>query len=123
MCLNMKADNYILSLCNIIFICLVVAIYSLSGFFTKQASLCEFLSLNYFANLCGVVMTLAVYAVLWQIILKRVPLSKAYMFRSLGVIYGIAIAAFFFKEEITKTNLWGSVIVLLGLLILLSDSK
>ena len=45
------------------------------------------------------------------------------MFRSLGVIYGIAIAAFFFKEEITKTNLWGSVIVLLGLLILLSDSK
>lgn len=112
-----------ISIGNALFLCAVVAVYSMSGLFTKQASNCDFLSFPYLGCLFGVVLILAVYAVLWQIALKHVPLSQAYLFRSLGIIYGLALAAFVFKETITWTNLLGGIVVLFGLIILLSENK
>ena len=53
--------------------------------------------------------------------LKKVPLNKAYLFRSLGVVYGLAIAYFVFRESITWGNLLGGGIVLGGLLVLMSE--
>ena len=64
---------------------------------------------------------LGTYAILWQMALKKVPLNKAYLFRSLGVVYGLAIAYFIFCESITWGNLLGGGIVLGGLLILMTD--
>lgn len=66
----------------------------------------------------AVVGVLGIYAVLWQMILKRVPLSVAYPFRSLGVVYGLAIAGFAFHEPITWQNLLGGAIVMFGLFIM-----
>lgn len=106
---------------NALFLCIVVAVYSMSGLFTKQASYYDFLSLPYLCCLIGVVLVFAIYAVLWQVALKRVPLSQAYLFRSLGVVYGLALAAFVFNESITWTNMIGGLIVLVGLVILLSE--
>ena len=110
-----------ISIANALFLCLAVAVYSSSDFFTKLASDYEFLSLPYLSCLAGVVIVLGIYAVLWQMVLKRVPLNQAYLFRSLGVVFGMAIAFFAFHETITLQNLLGATIVLLGLLILLSD--
>lgn len=103
---------------NFLFLVFVVAVYSASFFFTKQASSFEILSLAYTLCLYGVVFVLLCYAVLWQIALKRVPLSQAYSFRSLGIVYGLAIAYFAFHEDVTWQNLIGAIIVLSGLLII-----
>lgn len=100
------------------FIAFAVAVYSISSIFTKTASTCIFLSLHYIACLFGVVAVLGIYAVLWQIILKRVPLSQAYPFRSLGVVYGLVIAGFVFGEEVTVMNMLGGGLVLVGLLLM-----
>lgn len=108
---------------KVIMPCIAVAIYSLSGFFTKLASRCEFLSLPYLTFLFCVLVVLGCYAVLWQMILKRIPLSRAYMFRSLGVIYGLLIACFAFGERITTPNILGCTTVMLGLRVLLSESS
>ena len=123
MIMHSESEKQRISTSNAFFICLVVAVYSLSGVFTKQASKYDFLSLPYLGCLLGVVSVFAIYAVLWQIALKRVPLSRAYLFRSLGVIYGLALAAFVFNESISWTNLLGGLIVLFGLIILLSEGK
>ena len=95
----------------------------MSDLFSKLASGCEFMSSLYIVYLLGAVFVLGLYASFWQVILKKIPLNRAYMFRSLGVIYGLAIAFLVFHENITWLNILGSALVLLGLLILLSDSK
>ena len=101
-----------------LFLCLAVAVYSLSGFFTKLASGYDFLSVPYVACLSGVVFVLGIYAVLWQMALKKVPLNQAYPFRSLSVVFGLAIAYFAFYEVVTWQNLAGGALVLLGLLVM-----
>ena len=107
-----------LTISSVLFLASSVAIYSSSGIFTKLASQYGFLSTTYMFCLCGVVVVLGIYAVLWQVALKRVPLSMAYPFRSLGVVYGLAIAGFAFHEEVTVQNLLGGAIVLVGLLLM-----
>ena len=108
-----------LSVRNILFLCFAVAVYSASGFFSKLASRYDFLSFSYLLCLGGVVLVLGTYAILWQMALKEVPLNKAYLFRSLGVVYGLALAFFVFQETITWGNLLGGGIVLGGLLVLM----
>ena len=103
-----------------LFLAFAVAVYSSSGFFTKLASQYEFISTTYILCLFGVVVILGTYAVLWQIALKRVNLNQAYLFRSLGLIYGLCIAYFAFHESISWQNVLGALIVLFGLLLLLS---
>ena len=110
-----------LSVGDIFFLCFAVAVYSASGLFSKMASRHGFLSLPYLLCLGGVIFVLGTYAILWQMALKRVPLNKAYLFRSLGVVYGLAIAYFVFQETITWGNLLGGGIVLGGSLVLMSE--
>jgi len=103
---------------NILLLLVAIAVYSASNYFTKQASNHVFMSLVYMLCLIGVVGVLGCYAVLWQIALKRIPLSQAYPFRSLSIVFGLAIAYFAFHEVVTWQNLIGCLIVLLGLLII-----
>ena len=110
-----------LSVRNILFLCFAVAVYSASGFFSKMASRYDFLSFSYLLCLGGVVFVLGSYAILWQMALKKVPLNKAYLFRSLGVVYGLAIAFFVFHESITWGNLLGGGFLLGGLLVLMGE--
>lgn len=119
MCIEAKQQSTI-SARNALFLCIVVAVYSLSGIFTKQASTYEFLSIPYLGCLLGVILVFAAYAVLWQMILKRVPLSVAYPFRSLGVVYGLAIAGFAFHEPVTWQNMFGGAIVIFGLYVMMT---
>ena len=112
-----------LSVRNILFLCFAVAVYSASGFFSKMASRYDFLSCPYLLCLGGVVLVLGTYAILWQMALKEVPLNKAYLFRSLGIVYGLAIAYFVFQETITWGNLLGGGIVIGGLLVLMSEKN
>ena len=110
-----------LSILNALFLTLSIAVYSSADFFSKLASGYDFLSLPYICCLGGVIIVLGIYAVLWQMALKRVPLNQAYLFRSLGVVFGLAIAHLAFHESISWQNLLGAAIVLCGLLILLSE--
>lgn len=110
-----------LSIANALFLSLSIAVYSSADFFSKLASGYDFLSLPYICCLGGVIIVLGIYAVLWQMALKRVPLNQAYLFRSLGVVFGLAIAYLAFHESISWQNLLGAAIVLCGLLVLLSE--
>ena len=82
----------------LIYIVLIGAIfiYTTSGVFSKLASQQNFASLLYIAFLCGSVAVLGIYAVLWQQIIKRMPVGDAYLFKGTG---GIA-----YTQKVDKTD-------------------
>lgn len=61
---------------------------------------------------------IGIYAVLWQMVLKRVPLSAAYMMKSVTVIYGMMIASQLFGEHISIKNLAGCALIIAGIALL-----
>ena len=101
----------------LIYIVLIGAIfiYTTSGVFSKLASQQDFASLLYLAFLCGSVAVLGIYAVLWQQIIKRMPVGDAYLFKGTGVIFGLALAHFVFGEAITLYNIIGAGIIIAGI--------
>jgi drug/metabolite transporter (DMT)-like permease len=63
----------------------------------------------------GSLLILAVYAVLWQQILKKFPLTTAYSNRPLATILGMLWGAIFFHENITINQVAGAVVIILGI--------
>ena len=92
-----------------------IFIYTTSGVFSKLAAQQDFASLLYLAFLCGSVAVLGIYAVLWQQIIKRMPVGDAYLFKGTGVIFGLALAHFVFGEAITLYNIVGAGIITAGI--------
>ena len=92
-----------------------IFIYTTSGVFSKLAAQQDFASLLYLAFLCGSVAVLGIYAVLWQQIIKRMPVGDAYLFKGTGVIFGLALAHFVFGEVITLYNIVGAGIIIAGI--------
>lgn len=61
---------------------------------------------------------LGIYAGLWQQALKYIPLTTAFMFKSVTVIYGMIFAHILFKEEITVNNVAGVALIVAGIIVL-----
>ena len=90
-------------------------IYACTSIFTKSASRHEMFSLPFLFWILGAVMVLGLYALLWQQIISRMELSKAYMFKGLSLVFVLAISAFLFGESITVNNVLGSVLIIFGI--------
>ena len=97
------------------FLLIAYFIYSLTGIFTKNASISKFLSFRYLLFLFGAIFCLGLYAILWQQIIKKMPISDAYMFKGTTIIFTMLIAALIFGEAITITNIIGSIIIIGGI--------
>ena len=92
-------------------------VYACTSIFTKMASRQEMLSLPYLLWIAGAVGVMAVYALLWQQVISRMPLSTAYMFKGTSLIFVLLISALLFGETITINNLIGSAIIVLGIVL------
>lgn len=90
-------------------------IYACTSLFTKTASGHPFLSLSYLLLMAGAVAVLGVYAVLWQQILKRMPVSDAYMFKGTSLIFILVLSWLIFGEAITVTNIIGATLIIGGI--------
>ena len=92
-------------------------IYACTSIFTKMASTQSFMSLPYLFWIAGAVLVLALYAIIWQKIIARMPLSTAYMFKGTSLVFVLVISALLFGEGITYTNIIGSVIIIAGIVL------
>lgn len=90
-------------------------IYAATGIFTKYASMYPFLSWQYILLLSGAVCVLGVYAVLWQQIIRRIPVSDAYMFKGTSIVWAMIFSCCLFGEGITLNNLIGASIIIAGI--------
>lgn len=93
-------------------------VYACVGICTKMASLQSAGSWPYMLWFGSAVAIIAVYAFLWQQVLRRIELSTAYMFKGTSLIFTMLIAGLLFGESITIPNIVGSIIIVVGIVIL-----
>lgn len=102
---------------------LILLFYSLSGICSKIASSKHFLSLEFILFYGLVLFIMAVYALLWQQVLKSIPLNIAYANKAITLIWGMVWGVIVFKEQITISNIIGAVIVLAGVLLMVTGGE
>lgn len=90
-------------------------VYASVSLFTKWTSMHAFLSWQYVAGMCGAVGMLGVYAVLWQQVLKRMPVTDAYMFKGLSLVFIMLFSVLIYGEGITWCNAAGALIIIVGI--------
>lgn len=93
-------------------------LYACVGICTKMASMQSTGSWSYLLWFGGAVAIIGIYALLWQQVLRRIELSTAYMFKGTTLIFTMLIAALLFGEIITIPNIIGSVIIIIGIVLL-----
>jgi drug/metabolite transporter (DMT)-like permease len=112
----LKSKDYIL-------LHFILLIYSLSGLFSKLASSKKFLSFEFIFFYGLTLLILFIYAVLWQHILKKMTLIAAFGNKAVTIIWGMIWGSLFFGEKITIYMIIGTVIILLGILLMVSKNE
>lgn len=96
---------------------LLIAVYSLSGVFSKIAGTMPFLSLGFCLSYAVVIAILGIYAIGWQQIIKHIPLTTAFANKAFTVVWGLVFGVVFFGEEITAGKIAGILLVVLGVVL------
>ena len=96
---------------------ILLLFYSLSDVMSKLAAGFDFLSLGFVVCYGGLLVILAGYAIGWQQVIKRMPLTTAYANRGITVVWGIFWGALFFSEAITPGKIAGAVMVVAGIVL------
>lgn len=100
---------------NYLFLHIVLIIYSLTSVLSKSAAGQTGIT---FVLLYGAVLfCLMLYAVLWQGVLKKFPLTTAFANKAIVVVWGILWGWLFFREAVTWNKLVGAAIIIAGILI------
>ena len=102
---------------------IIVFLYSLGGICSKTAASKEFLSFEWMFLYGLLLLTLAIYAVAWQQILKSIPLNTAYTLKSVGVIWTMIWGALVFHEQITWRNLVSAALIITGVVFMTTSGK
>lgn len=104
-----------------IFLHLVFLLYSAGTVLSKTASRQQIFSPVFIICYISVVLILIIYAVLWQQILKKLPLSVAFANKGALIIWGMVWGAIIFGETIKINMILGSVIVMVGIVLVVSN--
>ena len=96
---------------------LMLMIYSMSGICSKIASKQEFLSLKFCLFYGIIIILLGFYAIGWQQIIKRLPLTTAFANKAVMIVWGIVWGFLFFNEPITPGKIIGALMVVGGIVI------
>lgn len=103
----------------IAFVILQIALFILSmgAICSKMAGKQKFLSAKFILYYGLLLVILFIYAIIWQQVLKNLPLTVAYASKGVGVIYGMMWGVLVFKETITWNMVVGALLVLIGVYI------
>ena len=104
----------------LLFVNLIV--YSFVGVLFKKAGTYPPASLYLFVFYGTALFLLAVYALLWQQVLKRLPLSEAFACKAVTVVLGMLWGWLFFSEAISLNKIIGGVVIVVGVIIAVIDT-
>ena len=102
----------------IVFSILIYILFSLSSVFMKYASTEENILLKIFFFGCSIGV-LVIFSLLWQKLLNKTDLSKAYMFKSTTLIWSLIYGIILFGETITVSKILGIILTMLGIIIII----
>ena len=92
--------------------------YSLVYVLAKFAGNYKLISLTAAVLYSVCLFILGVYAILWQQILKRLPLTVAYTNKAVTVLFGMLWGYLIFGEQIKLNMLLGAAIIVCGIVVL-----
>lgn len=92
-------------------------LYSFTSVLSKFAGRYPLISWRFLVIYGCILMLLMIYAVLWQQVLKRMPLSTAFANKAVVIIWGIVWGILFFQEKIRWNNYVGLVLIIFGILL------
>lgn len=117
--MNKKLSNlFYFTLMHIGF--LIYAFYAVLG---KAASTKQIFSPAFIGIYCAVFLILIIYAIIWQQVLKKIPLIIATANKTITIVWGILFGRIFFGEKITPNMIIGGAIILAGILILTIETQ
>lgn len=103
---------------------ILLGLYALSDVCSKAAAGTEFLSLPFLLFYGAILALLGIYALGWQQVIKRMPLTTAYANRAITIVWGMFWGCVVFGETITPGKILGAAIIISGILLyVLSDRK
>ena len=95
----------------------MLAVYSLSSVCAKLAAGFDFMGLGFIACYGGMIALLGAYAIGWQQVIKRLPLTYAYANKAVTVLWGIVWGVLLFHERVSPLKILGALIVLSGVVL------
>lgn len=102
---------------------ILLFLFSLGSVCSKIAGQAEFLSVKFIIFYGLVLVILFGYALVWQQILKKLPLVTAYANKAVTVIWGLLWGTIIFKEQITIWNILGAAIIIFGIYMVVSSDE
>ncbi|MGP1348693.1 MAG: transporter [Stomatobaculum sp.] len=94
---------------------LLILLFSLSSVCSKLASGYPLFSPGWLFFYGLVIIILTLYAVAWQQIIKRMPLSAAYANKAAAVVWGQIWGLLLFSEAVTPGKLLGALLIVAGI--------
>ncbi|MDO5445388.1 MAG: transporter [Eubacteriales bacterium] len=102
---------------HVLILHLLLMINSTSGIFSKLAANEEFLSIRFCLFYLIIIILLGIYAIGWQQIIRRLPLTTAFANKSVTVIWGIIWGSLFFHDSISVGKVLGAVLIVIGVVL------
>ena len=96
---------------------LLLAVYSLSDVCSKTAAGAPFMSFRFLFFYGCVLGLLGVYAIGWQQVIRRLPLTVAFANRAVTVVWGVVWGVLFFREQVSPLRLVGAALILAGVVL------
>ncbi len=95
----------------------MLALYSFSSVCSKLAAGEPFMSFKFILFYGLSIVILGVYAVGWQQVIKRLPLTTAYANKAVTLVWGLVWGRLIFSEGFSPTKLIGAAVVLAGVVL------
>ena len=103
---------------------ILLTVFSLSGVCAKMASQHDFMSFWFIFWYGLVILDLGIYAIVWQQIIKHLPLNTAYANKAVTIAWGILWGVIFFHETVKWNMIVGALIVIVGVIVVVrADSR
>lgn len=102
---------------------IMLMIYSMSGICSKKAANADFLSFKFCLYYGIIILLLGFYAIGWQQIIKRLPLTTAFANKAVTVVWGLIWGLLFFNEKITIGKVVGVILVIVGVVLYATEGE
>lgn len=102
---------------------LMLMVYSMSGIFSKLAVGQPFLSFHFCLYYGVIIALLGLYAIGWQQIIKRMPLTLAFANKAVTTVWGLVWGLLFFQERVTVGKLAGIALIVAGVVVFSTADK
>ena len=96
---------------------LLLLLFAGTTVLSKLAAGEEFLSPRFCLFFGGEFVLLGIYALGWQQILKRLPLTVAYTNKAVTLVWSLVFGALLFREQVSAKQIVGCVLVVAGVVL------